>query len=384
MARARCLLRDSGIPHALWLEVVKTVTYLLNRTPNKQLKWASPLERAYQWLRANRPALYRHIQEDTSQNLAYLRIYGCRAYPLTTEALQGMQKRRLKLQPHAHIGYLVGYKSSTQYVIWVPQLDRCIDTSHVSFDERTTYGMVRHEPVRLQQKEALRDAADQLETSDDHNDTQQTIDPITQAPRSRLDASREVGGENQGHDNEIDAAGEKEPADEPPVYPTPPLETPQSPDVLDTIIVRTGEYVDEEEADQSTTGSIGQTEQQEDQEEEPQGLQEAQTQQNQEPRGLQEHETRTGSLDIGDQRTTSFTEADEPQGASQGTRRSSRQTKLSTKAQESEAVRAEFGDRVLGRIHAVTLEESRKWHCRDVPPPPSHYNEAKNHQFSRY
>src|SRR5699024_6988135 len=87
MARARCLLRDSGIPHALWLEVVKTVTYLLNRTPNKQLKWASPLERAYQWLRANRPALYRHIQEDPSQNLAYLRIYGCRAYPLTTEAL---------------------------------------------------------------------------------------------------------------------------------------------------------------------------------------------------------------------------------------------------------------------------------------------------------
>lgn len=38
MARARCLLRDSGIPEKLWPEVTKTVTYLLNRTPNQQLE----------------------------------------------------------------------------------------------------------------------------------------------------------------------------------------------------------------------------------------------------------------------------------------------------------------------------------------------------------
>ena len=63
----------------------------------------------------------------------------------------------------------MGYKSSTQYTVWVPELNRCIDTPHVSFDERITYGIVRREPIELQQKEALRDTIDQLETSIDHN-----------------------------------------------------------------------------------------------------------------------------------------------------------------------------------------------------------------------
>ena len=81
-----------------------------------------------------------------------------------------------------------------------------------------------------------------------------------QAPQSRLDASREVGGENQGHDDEADATGEKEPVDEPSIYPTPPLETPGSPDVLNTIMVRTAGSIDQQEADQLTTESTDQVE----------------------------------------------------------------------------------------------------------------------------
>ena len=93
--------------------------------------------------------------------------------------------------------------------------------------------MVRQKPIELQQKEDLREAANQLEAPEDHSDTGLTLDPVTQAPRTRKDASREVGGENQGHE-----AGEKElaeeSAEESAEYPTP---TPE-PEILDTIVVR--------------------------------------------------------------------------------------------------------------------------------------------------
>ena len=148
MEHTHCLQQDSGIPESLWSETAKAAAYIQNRLPNKQLKWASPLERAHEWLRTNRPETHGTFPTEMHQNLAHLKVYGCRAYPLTNEALQGMQKRRLKLQPHAHIGYLMGYKSSTQYVIWIPELKRCINTPHVSFDESITYRTAQHAPIQ--------------------------------------------------------------------------------------------------------------------------------------------------------------------------------------------------------------------------------------------
>ena len=134
---------------------------------------------------------------------------------------------------------------------------------------------------------------DQLKTLAHHNEVDPTLDPIMQAPQSRLDASREVGGENQGYDDKANVTSKKELVDEPLIYPTPPLETLGSPDVLDTIIVRTAGSIDQQEASQPTTESTDQVEHQEAQEQEPQGtevqgLQEAQVQQNQELRGLQD------------------------------------------------------------------------------------------------
>ena len=57
-----------------------------------------------------------------------------------------------------------------------------------------------------------------------------------------------MGGEDQGYD-ESRTASEKEPAEEPEVYPIPPLEALGSPDALDTIIVRTEGPIDVKEVD---------------------------------------------------------------------------------------------------------------------------------------
>ncbi|KAI1007817.1 hypothetical protein K3495_g423 [Podosphaera aphanis] len=55
--------------------------------------------------------------------------YGCRAY-----ALEHKIPRKLKMNPRAHIGYLVGYDSRNIYRIWIPSRKRVIRTRDVTFD----------------------------------------------------------------------------------------------------------------------------------------------------------------------------------------------------------------------------------------------------------
>ena len=48
--------------------------------------------------------------------LVYLKAYGCKAYIMTLDA-QLKKKRLNKLDPRAHIGYLVGYDFTNIYRI---------------------------------------------------------------------------------------------------------------------------------------------------------------------------------------------------------------------------------------------------------------------------
>jgi hypothetical protein len=75
--------------------VVKTAGYLLNRTLIRILKWKSPIKAL---------EIYQNLP-DPKPNIAHLKAYGCRAYPL----IQKIPKKQ-KLNPRARIGYLVGYK----------------------------------------------------------------------------------------------------------------------------------------------------------------------------------------------------------------------------------------------------------------------------------
>ena len=49
------------------------------------------------------------------------------------------RKRLMKLDPRAHIGYLVGYNLTNIYRIWVPHQGKVISTRDVIFDENTRF-----------------------------------------------------------------------------------------------------------------------------------------------------------------------------------------------------------------------------------------------------
>ncbi|KAM4067686.1 Integrase, catalytic core [Hirsutella rhossiliensis] len=76
--------------------------------------------------------------ERKKNQLSHLRAYGCRAYAMTANAQLGLRKR-WKLDPRAHIGYLIGYKSTNIFLIWVPLLKKVIATRDVVFDEYTFF-----------------------------------------------------------------------------------------------------------------------------------------------------------------------------------------------------------------------------------------------------
>lgn len=61
-------------------------------------------------------------------------MFSCRAYPLnyTISKLQ-------KLEPRAHIGYLVGYDSSNIFSIWIPSKGKVVRTRDATFDSTRFY-----------------------------------------------------------------------------------------------------------------------------------------------------------------------------------------------------------------------------------------------------
>jgi len=67
--------------------------------------------------------------------LAHLKAYDCRAYTIILDA-QLKKKRLSKLDPQAHISYLVGYDSINIYRIWIPHKGIIISTRNVIFDEK--------------------------------------------------------------------------------------------------------------------------------------------------------------------------------------------------------------------------------------------------------
>jgi hypothetical protein len=126
------------LPHDLWQETVNTAVYLYNRTLRYANDWQTLYKRFYKYLGQ---------QEGTGNTarkpqLAHLKAYGCRAYAMTKDA-QLKRKRLLKLDPRAHIGYLVGYDSTDIYRIWVQHQGKVISTRDVIFDENSHFDSKR-------------------------------------------------------------------------------------------------------------------------------------------------------------------------------------------------------------------------------------------------
>jgi hypothetical protein len=126
--KARAMRIAANLPHDLWNEIVNCAVYLRDRTPRESNGWKSPHEKFHTYI-SGKPI---------KPQLAHLKAYGCRAYAITSVA-QLKQKRLMKLNPRAHIGYLVGYDSTNIYRIWIPHKGIVISTRDVIFDETTFF-----------------------------------------------------------------------------------------------------------------------------------------------------------------------------------------------------------------------------------------------------
>lgn len=120
----RTLCSDSGLPPSLWPLFYDTAVYILNRLPTKSLKWQTPLGKLYEL--CGYPGVKPYVD--------HLRVYGCLAYVYDRTIPTGD-----KLTPRAWIGWLVGYTASNIWRIWIPALERVVESRDVLFDENIVY-----------------------------------------------------------------------------------------------------------------------------------------------------------------------------------------------------------------------------------------------------
>ena len=68
----------------------------------------------------------------------YLKAYGYRAYIMMLNT-QLKKKRLNKLDPRAHIGYLIGYDFTNIYRIWILYKGIVISTRDIIFNKKTFF-----------------------------------------------------------------------------------------------------------------------------------------------------------------------------------------------------------------------------------------------------
>jgi hypothetical protein len=74
------------------------------------------------------------VVPDRKPKQAHLKVYGCKAFALTTEYLK-KENRLHRFNPEAWTGYLVGYDSTNVDRIWNPINNTVIRARDVIFDE---------------------------------------------------------------------------------------------------------------------------------------------------------------------------------------------------------------------------------------------------------
>ena len=132
--KSRAMRLDANLPWELWPEVVRSAVYLYNRTPRYSNRWRSPYEEFF-----TRVAYQIGVVTSTRKpNQSHLRTYGCKAFAMSSDTKRHT-KRLQRLDPKAWIGYLVGYRSSNIFRVWVPSMGKVISTRDVVFDEYTIF-----------------------------------------------------------------------------------------------------------------------------------------------------------------------------------------------------------------------------------------------------
>jgi hypothetical protein len=94
---ARCLLKSMNVPPQFWGEAVRTVVYILNRTPMRALNGVSPYE----------------LWHGCKPNVQHLRVFGCVAQVKKTGP--GVNKLADRSSMMIFIGYEEGSKCYRVY-----------------------------------------------------------------------------------------------------------------------------------------------------------------------------------------------------------------------------------------------------------------------------
>ncbi|RKK10738.1 hypothetical protein BFJ65_g14733 [Fusarium oxysporum f. sp. cepae] len=128
--KERAMRTGAKLPHQLWPEIGRTAVYLYNRTPNYASGWKTPYDQLH-----TASAKAAGIPQPKKQpDQTHLRAFGCKAYAMTSDAQQKVN-RKMRLKPKGWIGFLVGYRSSNIYRIWIPTINRIVNTRDVIFNE---------------------------------------------------------------------------------------------------------------------------------------------------------------------------------------------------------------------------------------------------------
>ncbi|QGA13501.1 hypothetical protein EYB26_001151 [Talaromyces marneffei] len=125
---------SARFPRDLWPEICRAAVYLYNLSPQYGSQWKTPFDVFH-----TQVALMNGISiKDQKPQIGHLKVYGCRAYAMTTNALK-KENRLERFNPKAWIGYLVGYSSTNIYKIWNPKTGAIVRVRDVIFDESRVF-----------------------------------------------------------------------------------------------------------------------------------------------------------------------------------------------------------------------------------------------------
>lgn len=209
----------ANLPEKLWPEVVMAAAWLYNMSPTHSNELHSPNEELDRWFaqyfRWYQPEQVRALTADLRPDWSGIYAYGCRAYPLNRERAAGRNRRSFKVTPRGHIGYLVGYRASNIYRIWVPQLDQVITTRNVTFNEELFYNQV-DESTALPVAEAV-EVVEVLHEPGEIVDAGEAIElPIAEGEDLSLESpsARQLGGKPSGEARLVEGQSSNERAPE--------------------------------------------------------------------------------------------------------------------------------------------------------------------------
>ena len=129
LERARSMLSNANLGHDLWVEVVSTTCYLINRSPSMEIDCK----------------ILEEVWTNHSCDYSNLKIFGCEAYALTPK------NQRFKLDPRSNKCIFVGYDDVMKgYRLWDPTTHKIVISIDEFFDESS---LIKSENVRVDVEE---------------------------------------------------------------------------------------------------------------------------------------------------------------------------------------------------------------------------------------